>query len=34
MADSGWTLTVAVYQLRKAGSGYAFPLALALTSNQ
>ena len=34
MVDSGWTLTVAVYQLRKAGSGSAYPLALASTSNQ
>jgi len=34
MIDSGWTLTVAVYQLRKAGSGPVYPLALASTSNQ
>jgi ATP-dependent DNA helicase RecQ len=34
MIDSGWTLTVAVYQLRKAGSGRVYPLALASTSNQ
>lgn len=34
MVDSGWTLTVAIYQIRKAGSGTAYPLALASTSNQ
>jgi ATP-dependent DNA helicase RecQ len=34
MVDSGWTLTVAVYQLRNAGSGIVYPLALASTSNQ
>ena len=34
MVDSGWTLTVAIYQLRKAGSGSAYPLAPASTSNQ
>jgi ATP-dependent DNA helicase RecQ len=34
MVDSGWTLTVAIHQLCKAGSGPGYPLALALASNQ
>ncbi len=32
MIDSGWTMTVAGYLLRKHGSGPVFPLALALTA--
>jgi len=31
MVDSRWTLTVAAWLLRSAGSGDVFPLALALT---
>jgi ATP-dependent DNA helicase RecQ len=34
MVDSGWTLTVAAYQLRNAGSGSVYPVALASTSNK
>lgn len=34
IVDSGWTLTVAAYQLRNAGSGCVFPVTLASTSNQ
>jgi ATP-dependent DNA helicase RecQ len=33
MVDSGWTLTVASWLLRSAGSGEVFPLALAYTGN-
>lgn len=33
MVDSKWTLTVAAYLLRIAGSGQVFPMALASTSN-
>ena len=32
MIDSGWTMTVAGYLLRKHGSGPVYPLALALTA--
>jgi ATP-dependent DNA helicase RecQ len=34
MVDSGWTLTVATYQLLNAGSGSIYPVTLASTSNQ
>ena len=34
MVDSGWTLTVAAYQLLNAGSGSIYPVTLASTSNQ
>ncbi|MCH8539456.1 MAG: RecQ family ATP-dependent DNA helicase [Opitutales bacterium] len=33
MVDSKWTLTVAAYLLRTAGSGEVFPMALASTAN-
>jgi ATP-dependent DNA helicase RecQ len=33
MVDSRWTLTVAAWLLRRAGSGQVFPLALALTAH-
>lgn len=33
MVDSGWTLTVAAYLLKKAGSGPVYPIALASTAN-
>jgi ATP-dependent DNA helicase RecQ len=32
MVDSGWTMTVAAWLLRKNGSGEVFPLALARVS--
>ena len=34
MIDSGWTVTVAGYLLRRHGSGPVYPLALALTANR
>jgi ATP-dependent DNA helicase RecQ len=34
MVDSRWTMTVAAWLLRTAGSGEVFPLALALTGNE
>jgi ATP-dependent DNA helicase RecQ len=33
MVDSRWTMTVASWLLRRAGSGEVFPLALALTGH-
>lgn len=33
MVDSKWTLTVAAYLLREAGSGTVYPMALASTAN-
>ena len=33
MVDSRWTLTVAAYLLREAGSGRVYPIALASTAN-
>ncbi|NBB79283.1 MAG: DEAD/DEAH box helicase [Verrucomicrobia bacterium] len=33
MVDSKWTLTVAAYLLKKAGSGEVFPMAIASTTN-
>lgn len=33
MVDSKWTLTVAAYLLKKAGSGEVYPIALASTAN-
>ena len=33
MVDSKWTLTVAAYLLKKAGSGAVYPIALASTAN-
>ncbi|MFN3309261.1 MAG: ATP-dependent DNA helicase RecG, partial [Anaerolineales bacterium] len=32
--DSGWTLTIAAYLLRKAGSGVVYPFALAKASTR
>jgi ATP-dependent DNA helicase RecQ len=29
IVDSGWTLTIAAYLLRSAGSGKVFPMALS-----
>ena len=34
MIDSGWTVTVSGYLLRRHGSGPVYPLALALTANR
>jgi ATP-dependent DNA helicase RecQ len=34
MVDSRWTMTVAAYQLRNAGSGFIYPVTLASTSNR
>jgi len=33
MVDSKWTLTVAAYLLKSAGSGAVYPIALASTAN-
>ena len=33
MVDSGWTLTVAAYLLKRHGSGPVYPLALASTKH-
>jgi ATP-dependent DNA helicase RecQ len=33
MVDSGWTMTVAAYLLRKNGSGLVYPASLTMTSN-